>query len=85
MMRDGNCGFQFADRETFEQQENETLALLSGSDGQDQVVIYLAKEHAMKRLGANMTVFANNELVNELNKKLGEKNIKVLEKSIEKM
>lgn len=76
---------QFADRETFEQQENETLALLSGSDGQDQVVIYLAKEHAMKRLGANMTVFANNELVNELNKKLGEKNIKVLEKSIEKM
>ena len=76
---------QFADRETFEQQENETLALLSGSDGQDQVVIYLAKEHAMKRLGTNMTVFANNELVNELNKKLGEKNIKVLEKSIEKM
>ena len=58
---------------------------LSGSDGQDQVVIYLAKERAMKRLGANMTVFANNELVNELNKKLGEKNIKVLEKSIEKM
>mgnify|MGYP006876967244 FL=1 len=48
---------QFADRETFEQQENETLALLSGSDGQDQVVIYLAKEHAMKRLGANMTDF----------------------------
>lgn len=39
----------------------------------------------MKRLGTNMTVFANNELVNELNKKLGEKNIKVLEKSIEKM
>ena len=76
---------QFADRETFEQQENETLALLSGSDGQDQVVIYLAKEHAMKRLGANMTVFANKELVNELNKKLGEKNIKVLDKSIEKM
>lgn len=76
---------QFADRETFEEQENEILALLSGSDGQDQVVIYLAKEHAMKRLGTNMTVFANNELVNELNKKLGEKNIKVLEKSIEKM
>ena len=76
---------QFADRETFEQQENEILGLLSGSDGQDQVVIYLAKEHAMKRLGTNMTVFANNELVNELNKKLGEKNIKVLEKSIEKM
>ena len=33
----------------------------------------------------NGRVFANNELVNELNKKLGEKNIKVLEKSIEKM
>ena len=39
----------------------------------------------MKRLGKNMSVFANNELINELNKKVGEKNIKVLEKSIEKM
>ena len=76
---------QFPDKETFEKQENEILALLSGSDGQDQVVIYLAKERAMKRLGKNMSVFANNELINELNKKVGEKNIKVLEKSIEKM
>ena len=73
-MRDGNCGSSLQTGRLFEQQENETLALLSGSDGQDQVVIYLAKEHAMKRLGTNMTVFANNELVNELNKKLGEKN-----------
>ena len=39
----------------------------------------------MKRLEENMSVFANNELINELNKKVGEKNIKVLEKSIEKM
>ena len=76
---------QFPDKETFEKQENEILTLLSGSDGQDQVVIYLAKERAMKRLGKNMSVFANNELINELNKKVGEKNIKVLEKSIEKM
>lgn len=76
---------QFPDKETFEKQENETLALLSASDGQDQVVIYLAKERAMKRLEKNMSVFANNELINELNKKVGEKNIKVLEKSIEKM
>ncbi len=64
---------QFPDRETFEKQENEILALLSGSDGQDQVVIYLAKERAMKRLGQNMTVFANNELVNERTKKLVKK------------
>ena len=76
---------QFPDKEAFEKQENETLALLSASDGQDQVVIYLAKERAMKRLEKNMSVFANNELINELNKKVGEKNIKVLEKSIEKM
>ena len=32
-----------------------------------------------------MSVFANNELINELNRKLGENNVKVLEKSIEKI
>ena len=76
---------QFEDKDVFESMENEIMELLSGSDGKDFVVIYLAKERAMKRLGTNMTVFANNELVNELNEKVGEKNVKVLEKSIEKM
>ena len=39
----------------------------------------------VKILQIKQSVFANNELINELNKKVGEKNIKVLEKSIEKM
>ena len=54
------------------------------SDGYDQVVIYISQIKAMKRLGANMTVHGDSALLDTLKEKLGEKNVKVLEKSIEK-
>lgn len=76
---------QFTTKEEYEERESEIFDVLKTSDGQDQVVIYISSIRAMKRLGENMGVFANNELVNELNKRLGEKNVKVLEKSIEKI
>jgi DNA polymerase-3 subunit alpha len=76
---------QFATKEEYEGKEAELFDLLKESDGQDQVVIYISSIHAMKRLGENMSVFANHELVNALNQKLGEKNVKVLEKPIEKI
>ena len=75
---------QFPDMEAYQEREAEILEVLKQSDGQDQVVIYLSSRKAIKRLGGNMSVFAGDELVNALNKKLGEKNVKVLEKSIEK-
>ena len=76
---------QFATKEEYEANENEIMDILKGSDGNDMVVIYISSLRAMKRLGENMSVFANNELINELNRKLGENNVKVLEKSIEKI
>lgn len=75
---------QFPDLEAYREAEASLMELLKTSDGRDQVVIYLSKPRAIKRLGANMSVFANNELVRELYVKLGEKNVKVLEKPIEK-
>ena len=45
---------------------------------------YISSLKAMKRLGANRTVCADSSLLTLLKEKLGEKNVKVLEKSIEK-
>lgn len=73
--------------ETMEEYENTRPWLeetFRSSDGYDQVVIYISQIKAMKRLGANMTVHGDSALLDTLKEKLGEKNVKVLEKSIEK-
>ena len=76
---------QFSDLEEYERREAEIFDLLHSSDGRDQVVIYLSSSRAMKRLGENMGVLADSELLGKLYAALGEKNVKVLEKSIEKI
>ena len=58
--------------------------ILDISDGYDQLVIYISSLKAMKRMGANMGVSADQALLAQLKEKLGENNVKVLEKSIEK-
>ncbi len=47
-------------------------------------MIYIASLRAMKRLGQNYNVHINPELVGNLTEFLGEKNVKIVEKSIEK-
>ena len=73
---------QFADKEQYQEGEQTLLELLKSSEGQDRVVIYLGKERAKKMLPASWNVDANKELVARLAEKLGEKNIKVLEKPL---
>ena len=75
---------QFATKEAFEEKEKELYYLLYGSDGNDEIVIYIASPRAMKRLGQNHNVHINPELVGNLTEFLGEKNVKIVEKSIEK-
>ena len=75
---------QFATKEAFEEKEKELYSLLYGSDGNDEIVIYIASPRAMKRLGQNHNVHINPELVGNLTEFLGEKNVKIVEKSIEK-
>ena len=67
-----------------EQKEAELMELLKSSEGNDQVIIYLKKERAKKMLPPNWNVMADAGLLNRLYCKVGEKNVKVLEKSIEK-
>ena len=74
---------QFPTKEEYLAQEQELMAKLHDSDGNDEVVIYVANPKAVKRLGRNLTVCANSELLTTLTNFLGEKNVKVIEKSIE--
>ena len=75
---------QFATKEEFAEKEQMIYSLLSESDGKDEIVIYIASPRAMKRLGKNHTIRVNSEIVNNLTNFLGENNVKVVEKSIEK-
>ncbi len=75
---------QFATKESYEETEKELYSRLYGSDGNDEIVIYIASLRAMKRLGQNYNVHINPELVGNLTEFLGEKNVKIVEKSIEK-
>ena len=59
------------------------MDILRDSDGNDEVVIYVANPKAIKRLGKNQTIGVNEELLQILTNFLGEKNVKVVEKSIE--
>ncbi|MGN0267794.1 MAG: OB-fold nucleic acid binding domain-containing protein, partial [Lachnospiraceae bacterium] len=76
---------QFETMEKYEQQMQKVQPMLDGSDGSDQVVIYISSLKAMKRLGPNRTVLADLELLEVLKGILGEKNVKVVEKSIENL
>ena len=80
-----NCElwFQFATIEAYKEKEQVLMDILRDSDGNDEVVIYVANPRAIKRLGKNQTIGVNEELLQILTKYFGEKNVKVVEKSIE--
>ena len=74
---------QFADKEAYDQKQEQVMNALRSWEGQDQVVIYLAKERAKKILPANWRVSCDAELLRNLYQILGEKNVRVVQKSIE--
>ena len=74
---------QFATMDDYNEKAKVVMDILYDSDGNDDVVIYIANPKAMKKLGKNQSVNANGELLSNLTKFLGEKNVKVVEKSIE--
>ncbi|RHT25443.1 DNA polymerase III subunit alpha [Clostridium sp. AM32-2] len=73
---------QFEDKEIYQAMEGEILGILKESEGPDGVVIYLKKERAKKILPANWKVEAAGELMETLICKLGEKNVKLVEKNL---
>jgi len=76
---------QFPDKETFLDQEQIVYGYLADSDGNDEVVIYCAKERVVKRMPKNRNIGINEQILSRLMNHFGEKRVKVVEKPIENM
>lgn len=76
---------KFPDKDTYVEMEREVLELLRESEGSDSVIIYLERERAKKVLPANWNVNASDGLLDILTKKLGEINVRLVEKKLEKI
>ena len=75
---------QFENQAFYESRIDDVMAALRDSDGKDRVIMYLKEERKMRRLSENWAVHAGPDLLNRLYKILGEKNVKVVQKVIEK-
>ncbi len=75
---------KFPDKQAYIDAEKELYNILQSSDGSDSVIIYCEAEKAKKILPPSMTVKADAETVAKLCGRFGEKNVKVVEKDIEK-
>lgn len=75
--------FQFETKEEYTKKEEELLSLLRESDGDDEVVVYVAKPKGIKRFGKNYTVGVTEELLKTLREHFGANNVKLVEKNIE--
>ncbi len=75
---------QYASIEDYKNREQELFRNLSGSEGNDRVVIYCRKEKKRKILPANCNVSIDQNLLDSLYAACGRQNVAVMEKSIEK-
>ena len=75
---------KFANKQAYIDSEKELFNILTESDGNDRVIIYCEAEKARKNLPLSMTVKAEGSTLLKLAGRFGEKNVKVVEKSIEK-
>ncbi|MCM1106857.1 MAG: DNA polymerase III subunit alpha [Blautia sp.] len=74
---------KFPTKEAFLEREQQLDGLLARSEGRDEVVIYVEKPRAVKRLGENRAISARGELLDALAAFVGENNLKLIEKNIE--
>ncbi|EOS41980.1 DNA polymerase III, alpha subunit [Lachnospiraceae bacterium A2] len=76
---------QFATKEEYSQKEGKLMELLQSGDGTSQVVVYISGEKLMKRLPPRYGIGITPEQMNSFTNFFGEKNVKVVEKSIENL
>ena len=74
---------QFPDKKTYLDEEQIVYGYLADSEGDDEVVIYCAKERAVKRLPRNRNIRINQQILGRLMNHFGERRVKVVEKAIE--
>jgi DNA polymerase-3 subunit alpha len=71
---------QFDNREAYMQREQELLSDLRTFPGNDSVVIYLKDVKAMKKLPPAFRVSIQDEKLDEIRKKYGDSNVKVVQR-----
>ena len=76
---------QFEDLEEFRNAREELYGEISSCPGKSQVMIYLRSEKAKKMLPSSMNVDLETGIFVKLREKYGEGNVKLVEKSIEKL
>ena len=74
---------QFPDKRTYLDEEQIVYGYLADSEGDDEVVIYCAKERAVKRLPKNRNIRINQQVLGRLMNHFGGNRVKVVEKAIE--
>lgn len=75
---------QFSSIADYQRQSEEIVEILEANSGITPVIIYCRQENARKRLDKMHHINLNNSLIFSLSDKLGESNVKVVEKPIEK-
>ena len=76
---------QFADIPSYQSEEANLFEMLKHSEGTDRVVIYCAKEKAVKRLPANRNIHVDADILHTVQKYFGKDRVKVVEKQLEKV
>ena len=74
---------QFPDKAAWNDEEQIIYGYLADSEGNDEVVIYCAKERAVKKLPRNRNISINQQVLSRLMNHYGESRVKVVEKAIE--
>ena len=71
-------GIKFRTKEEYEKESTELFSLLSDSDGNDSVIIYIEDQKAMKKLPPGRNVNADDELSGKLAARYGNDNIRIV-------
>lgn len=71
---------QFATKKDYYANEDKLFDVLRNSEGRDYVAIYVRSPRALRRLGKNWTVQADDEMVKRLSELFGAENVKVTKK-----
>ena len=74
---------QFPDKASYLDEEQIVNGYLADSEGDDEVVIYCAKERVVKRLPRNRNIRIDAQVLSRLMNHYGESRVKVVEKAIE--
>lgn len=71
---------QFANMQEYKEKEQQLFGILRRSEGKDHVAIYVRSERAVRKLGDNWTVNADEAMLQQLYEIFGKENVKVTQK-----